>query len=78
MEDEDLLDEEEDLEAEEEEEEEWDGREFVSDDSESEFGGLSDLEDMEQAQVKTIHVCYASLVAEIFILGFRGRRRIGI
>ncbi|KAG9041382.1 ribosome biosynthesis protein [Tulasnella sp. UAMH 9824] len=46
LEDEDELDEEQELE----EEEEWDGREFVSDDSESEFGGLSDLEDMEPAQ----------------------------
>ncbi|KAG8895419.1 hypothetical protein FRC00_007493 [Tulasnella sp. 408] len=46
LEDEDELDEEEELE----EEEEWDGREFVSDDSESEFGGLSDLEDMEPAE----------------------------
>lgn len=47
LEDEDELGEEQELE----EEEEWDGREFVSDDSESEFGGLSDLEDMEPAQV---------------------------
>ncbi|KAG9006793.1 hypothetical protein FRB90_009737 [Tulasnella sp. 427] len=50
MEDEDEIAEEEDLEEEEEEEEGWDGREFVSDDSESEFGGLSDLEDMEPVQ----------------------------
>lgn len=49
-EDEDDLSEDEE-EREMENEEEWDGREFVSDVSDDEFGDLSDLEDMDRVQV---------------------------